>query len=210
MISTFKSLAILCSAVIVFAACSSPKEEIKETPPPPKQEEPKMAPPVEATKLYKYNDRYMVPASRISDATDFNDPLQAIRVIQLRQGMNNVLVISSFDKMMIDGKETPVETWIGIELKSMMVGKYDLATDALNKQFYRFVLSDKGKRFDGVEITGTVEIKESTREYVAGFINASIKGETKGFDQANQDFALSFSGSFKVDRVDLENTLMGK
>ena len=79
---------------------------------------------------------YYVKGAVIGDPKDVDDPLQAIRVIQLKPGADEVLVISSFDKQ----GETSLETWFGIELPSFAPGTYDLA-DARKISFYRRITS---------------------------------------------------------------------
>src|SRR5512145_113511 len=102
-------------ALCLIAACSAPKEPVKveETPKEPVAPIAKETP--TAKPVYKYTERYFVERAAIAADTDFDDPLQAIRVIQLKDGGNQVLVVSSFDQVKENGKDMGMESWLAVE-----------------------------------------------------------------------------------------------
>lgn len=187
---------------VFLAACSGTEEQIKpETPPaPPKTTEIK---PVEPVREFTYNERYYVTRATIGDPSDVDDALQAIRVIQLKPGANEVLVISSFDRQ----GETSLETWFGIEMPSFAPGRYDLA-DAGKIAFYRFYLGEQRKRIDGQKSSGTLVVESNENDELIGTIDATIDGVTKSFEEASKSVQVRFTGSFRIQKEDLENTIM--
>jgi hypothetical protein len=206
-----KSIAPILSIVLLsclLAACSTPEKVVQEAPPE-KPAEPIVKELPTTTQVYKYNERYYVKGASIAEDTDFDDPLQAIRVIQIKESRNEVLVISAFDQAKIAGKDVGMESWLAIEMPSFEPGRYDISK-AIALKFYRFELGDISKRYDGAGYTGSLEIKKVTEEKITGFLNIMIKGTIKGFNVANNDFAMSFSGSFNIDVVPLDATQYGK
>ena len=194
----FSSLVLSC---ILLAACSAP-EEIKTEQPPIAKKDSVITPPP-AARVYTYNERYFIPEASIDDATNVDDPLQAIRVIQLKKGANKVLVISSFDKL----GESSLETWFGIEMPSFAPGTYELS-EATQLAFYRFHLGEKRKRIDGERYGGTLTIEEYKDGYISGHIEAKIAGITKSFEEESRPVKVTFTGSFRIQEVALENTLL--
>ena len=197
-----KYAAFLLITLLVLAGCSGAKEELKtEAPPVAKKDTVVTPPPTE--RVYTYSERYAIPDATIDEATNVDDPLQAIRVIQLKEGKNSVLVISSFDTL----AGQSLETWFGIELPSFAPGSYALA-DAANAELYRFYLGEDRKRIDGESYEGKLTIEENSDGYVSGYIDATINGVTKSFDADSKPVRVTFTGSFRIQVVDLENTLM--
>ncbi|MDT8322581.1 MAG: hypothetical protein RRA94_00615 [Bacteroidota bacterium] len=197
-----KTASFLLFTFLLMVGCSASNEELKTEAPPVAKKDSVVTPPP-AARVYTYNDRYAISDAAIDEATNVDDPLQAIRVIQLKEGRNSVLVISSFDKL----AEQSLETWFGIELPSFSPGSYSLA-DAANIQFYRFYLGDQRKRIDGESYEGTVTIEEFRDGYVSGYVDATINGVTKSFEEKSKPVRVTFTGSFRIQVVDLENTLM--
>ncbi len=197
----FTSAAAILLAVLL-AACSGSEEQVRMEIPPPKKEEPKIAPPP-PEREFTFNERYYVKSAAIDDPENINDALQAIRVIQLKEGKNEVLVISSFDKL----AQQSMETWFGIEMPSFAPGKYKLA-DAERILFYRFYLGDERKRIDGETYEGTIEIEEHGDGNLIGYVDATVNGVTKSFEEDSKKVRVKFSGSFRVQEVALENTMM--
>jgi len=197
----------LFSLTLLLFSCSAPKEEIKEV----IVDKPTQTTPVPDTdtEVYRYNDRYFVKDASIDLSTNIDDPLQALRVIQLMPGHNQVLVISSFreDEESDAGERT--ETWFGLEMPSFEQGSYRLA-DASKVMFYQFYLGEKRRRLDGESFDGTITITGEKNGSLTGYIEANIKGKTKSFDSPSEPFRLIFSGSFKVKNVPLEATRIGK
>ncbi|MCB2203624.1 hypothetical protein KQI65_02660 [bacterium] len=193
---------LLIPILALAIACSSANEELKTEAPPPAKKDTLAVPPPPA-KVYTFDERYFVPNASIDDATNISDALQAIRVIQLKEGKNSVLVISSFDKL----GEQSLETWFGIELPSFAPGTYELR-DAKNAAFYRFYLGDERKRIDGESYEGSITIEENSDGYVSGYIDATINGITKSFEEDSKRVRVKFTGSFRIQKVDLENTMM--
>jgi hypothetical protein len=198
------ALATIVAVSFAIQACSGPKEEIRniepeiarpkmETPPPPR--------------VFKYEDRYFVRGAAIGDPTNVDDPVQAMRVIQVKEGAHAVLVITSFDKTNEDGKDVALETWLGVEMPSFAPGTYDLAK-ATKVSFYRFYLGQSGVRFDGTSFSGTITIESAIDGFIVGSIDAMISGVTKSFDHPSKDFQSRFSGSFRIADVPLEATIM--
>lgn len=197
-----KSAAFLYITLLVLAGCSGANEELKTEAPPVAKKDTVVTPPPTA-RVYTYNERYAIPDAAIDEATNVDDPLQAIRVIQLKEGKNSVLVVSSFDTL----AGQSLETWFGIELQSFAPRRYNLA-DVANAQFYRFYLGEDRKRIDGQSYEGTVTIEENSDGYVSGYIDATVNGVTKSFEAESKPVRVTFTGSFRIQVVDLENTLM--
>jgi hypothetical protein len=186
----------------VLAACSGSEEQVRADVPIIRVDT--IAAPAVDTRVFKYNERYYVRGALLAKATNVDDPVQALRVIQLVRGAHEALIISSFEN---DGP-VPTETWLGLEFKTLAPGTYSLdKAEAL--QFYRFYLGDKRNRFDGEKASGTVTIDELTDQAVIGSINAEISGVTKSFDAAPQPGNVRFSGSFRIGRVNIEDTMIG-
>ena len=195
--------AVLLGALLL-PSCASPKEEIQTVKPEiGKVDVTPPAPP----RVFQYEDRYFVRDAAIDPSTRVDDPLQAIRVIQLKPGTHDVLVISVFAKEKEGGAEVASETWFGIELPSMAPGTYDLAK-ATEAKFYRFRLGDKPLRLDGQKFTGTITIEDSRDGFLTGAIVASIEGVSKSFHDASAPFTTAFTGSFRIKEVPLEATLI--
>ena len=194
------SLVLSITAFVLFSACSGTPENVQTAPPPvQKKEEVK---PIEPEREYTYTERYYVKGATISDPAEVSDALQALRVIQLKPGGGEVLVISSFDKL-----NTALETWFGIELPSFAPGAYDLA-QATKFAFYRFYLGDERKRIDGQSCEGSIKIESNEKGELIGAINATINGTTKTFDAKNTPVRITFAGSFRIKEVALENTMI--
>ncbi len=196
------SIALFLPALLLVAACSGTNEELKTEAPPVAKKDTIVTPPPTA-RVYTYNERYFIPDAEIDEATNVDDPLQAIRVIQLKKGTNSVLVISSFDEL----AGQSLETWFGIELPSFAPGTYQLA-DAPKIQFYRFYLGEDRTRIDGESYEGSITVEENKDGYVSGYIDATINGITKSFEEKSKQVRVTFTGSFKIQEVALENTLM--
>lgn len=193
----------LCLAAAVFlAACSGSENNVPPEAPPVAKKDSVITPPPTA-RVFTYNERYFIENASIADAKDIDDALQAIRVIQLKEGKNQVIVISSFDKL----GETSLETWFGIEMPSFAPGTYNLA-DAVQAAFYRFYLGDERKRIDGQVYEGTITVDSNDDEAVTGYIDATINGQTRSFEEESKDVRVRFTGSFRIGKVDLENTMM--
>ncbi len=195
-------MAPLLLVVLVAAGCSGSDEQVKADVPVIRIDT--IAAPVVDTRVFKYNERYFVRGALLAKATNVDDPVQALRVIQLVKGANDALVISSFDN---DGP-APTETWLGIEFQSLRVGTLSLE-QANALQFYRFYLGDDRKRFDGVKATGTLTIDEITDQAIIGSIKAEIEGVMKSFESSPMPAKESFVGSFRIGRVNIEDTMIG-
>jgi hypothetical protein len=187
--------------LLLFSACSSTEEQVKTEPPPVEKE--KDIKPIEPVREYTYSERYYVRNATIGDPTDVDDALQAIRVIQLKPGGNEVLVINSMEKY---GDNT-METWFGIELPSFAPGQYDLS-QAAKIAFYRFYLGEDRKRIDGAQSEGSIKIESSENGELIGSINATTSGMTKSFQAASAPVKVTFTGSFRIQETELENTIM--
>jgi hypothetical protein len=202
MLRAISTIGVLCALGIFIASCSSSQQEIAKI-------EPEIAKPKLETlpppRVFAYEDRYFVQDASIDNPANIADPLQAIRVIQLKEGKNAVLVISSFEKVSEDGKDIPTETWMGIEQPSFAPGTYDIAR-AVKVSFYRFQLGQSGVRFDGKTYSGTVTVESLTGGYLIGSLDVRISGETKSFDKPNRDFSTRLSGSFRIQSLLLEST----
>lgn len=187
-------------ALILLSACSGSKEQVQPIPPQAqKKEEVK---PIEPEREFTYTERYYVKSATIGDPTEVIDALQAIRVIQLKPGSGEVLVISSFDKL-----NSALETWFGIEFPSFAPGIYDLA-EATKFAFYRFYLGDERKRIDGQSCEGNLKIESNEKGELIGTINATITGATRSLDTGNTPARIAFSGSFRIKQVALEDTMI--
>ena len=183
-----------------FVSCSGPKEEVKPAPlqtPPPVLSIP--AP----ERVFRYEDRYFVRNASIDSPANITEPLQAIRVIQLKPGANSALVISSFEKTQENGEETATESWFGIEMPSFASGVYDVSK-AVNVSFYRFSLGKSGKRYDGKAFKGVLAVETAADGYIIGTVDVIITGETKSFNEPAQEFTTDFRGSFRIKEVPVE------
>lgn len=190
---------ILLLSLVWLAACSSSKEEI-QTVKPETQKTPVPIPDVD-TRVYDFEDRYFVKDASIDRETNIENPVQALRIIQLKPGSNQVLVISKMDK--VDG--VGVETWFGIEQSSFAPGTYDVAK-AANVKFYRFVLGPNSKRFDGSAFRGTITIEREKDGMLIGTMDVSINGMTKSFTEPSAVFSSPLFGSFRIKEVPIEAT----
>ena len=190
---------------VLFISCSGPKEEI----PPPKEEPKDLGLPLEKPKpVFMINDRYYVKNATLAPPTAIDDPVQAIRVIQLEAGPHEVLVLFKTEQSQeSNGEVVHNETWLGIELPSFAPGTYDLLS-APKIQFYKFLLADKGVRYDGKTFTGSITITGVEDGYLIGELNIRIKGDTKSFDKPTENFDLVWKGSFRVQEVPIEATRM--
>ena len=197
-VNSLSGIFLLLPFVIFCVSCSSPKEEVKPVTPEVQQ---KLDLPKIDARVFKFEDRYYVKNAAIDKATNIDDPVQALRVIQLKPGANETLVISAFDK--VDGEAQ--ETWLGLEFPSLAPGTYDLAK-AVEIKFYRFYLGESHKRFDGNSIEGKLTIEERKDGNIIGYVDATIKGVTKAFDTPSQELSMKFFGSFKIQEVDLDAT----
>ncbi len=197
-------LLMTLAASVMIGACSSTEEVVPEptvttTEPPPVVMEPE--------KTYRFDQRYFVRNASIAKPTDVSDPLQALRIIQLNAGANDVLVVSSFDRINENGKDVGLETWFGIEFPPLKPGTYNLA-DAVKTSFYRFYLGEEGKRFDGRSLDGTFTISEITDTHIIGSIEAVVTGLTRSFTKDPEEFKFTVSGGFKIRIVPIEATFL--
>lgn len=188
---------------LLFVACSGSQEEIRETVTEVKTDT--LPPPPEEVIEYDFTERYFVRNAAIDDEKEVKDPLQALRVIQMKEGSGQVLVISAFEDM--DDGKVKMETWLGIELPSFAPGRYDL-TDAAQFRFFRFYLGEKSKRMDGEKITGRMKIEKLENGYLSGAIRAEIRGKTKAFEAESQEITVNLEGSFRIQEVRLEDTMI--
>jgi hypothetical protein len=194
----------LALCAFLAASCSGPREEVTVIKPSIK---PEPAAPPAPPRVFTFEDRYFVRDAAIDNPANVDDPLQAIRVIQLKPGANQVIVISSFDKANEQGKEVALETWLGIEMPSFAPGVYDISK-AVNIKFYRFYLGQSGKRLDGTRYKGDVIIEENKDGILIGSLKIEIAGETKSFEEPSREFRTNISGSFRVPEVPFDATII--
>lgn len=187
-----------------FAACSGSKEEIQRIEP--ELESPDI-PSLPQPRVFRYEDRYFVQHASIDDPTKIAEPMQAVRVIQLKEGENAVLVISSFEKLNEGGEDVAQETWFGVEMPSFEPGTYNVSR-AVKISYYRFNLGKNGTRFDGTSYTGTITIESIADGYIIGSVDIVVSGVTKSFDKPTHPFTSTFTGSFKIQDVPFEATTM--
>ncbi|MDX9758046.1 MAG: hypothetical protein RBU27_02700 [Bacteroidota bacterium] len=193
---------VLLLAAVFLVSCASTEEQLPPQAPP--IEKKRTIEPVQPERVYSYTERYYVKNAVIGDPKDVDDPLQAIRVIQLQPGGNEVLVISSFDEL----GETTLETWLGIEMPKFEAGKeYDLAT-ATRISYYRFYLGDDRKRSDASSATGRIKIERNENGEIIGAIDAKLQGVNRAIGRADAPVEIAFSGSFRIQEEDLENTIL--
>jgi hypothetical protein len=198
------STAVLLASILLIAGCSGPKEDIQQIKPEISKPHIETPPPA---RVFKYENRYFVRNASIDNPANIDDPLQAIRVIQLKEGPNAVLVISSFDKSDAGSSDAAVGTWLGLEFPSLAPGTYDIAR-AVKTSFYRFDLGQARVRYDGKTFSGTVTIESDSDDYLTGSLDIHIAGETKGFDKPHAEFKTSITGSFRIQEVPLEATII--
>ncbi len=198
-----KQLFPLLIIVLVVAACSGSQEEVRETVPVVKADT--LPPPPEEVIVYDFTERYFVRNAAIGDEKEVENPLQALRVIQMKEGTGQVLVISAFEDK--DGGKVKLETWLGIEMPSFAPGRYDLS-DATQFRFFRFYLGGKSKRMDGERITGGMKLEKLEDGYLYGSISAEITGQTKSFDSESAPITAELKGSFRIQEVRLEDTII--
>lgn len=187
---------------IFLVSCASTEEQIPPQAPP--VEKKQTIEPVQPERVYSYTERYYVKNAVIGDPKDVEDPLQAIRVIQLQPGGNEVLVISSFDKL----GESTLETWLGIELPKFEAGKeYDL-TNAVRISYYRFYLGEDRKRTDASTATGVLKIERNENGELIGAIDAKLQGANRVIGKPDVPVEIAFSGSFRIQEEAIENTIL--
>lgn len=202
-ISKHSSALFALTLGILLLACSAPKEEVK---PVVVDVKPEPLTPPPANRVFQFEDRYFVRGASIDLETNIDDPLQAIRVIQLKAGSNEVIVISNFEKAEA-GRTQASETWFGVEMPVLAPGRYPLSS-AKNIRFYRFLLGDKPERLDGASYDGFINIEEIKDGFIIGSLNATVTGVSKSFEKPSQPFTLVYSGSFRIKDVPLEATVM--
>jgi len=186
---------------LLFIACSGSEKQVMEEVPIVKEET--VAPPRIDTRMFKYNERYFVRGALLAAPTNIDDPVQALRVIQLRQGAHDALIISAFDRE----DQTPTETWFGIEYPKVQEGRYDLA-EAKAIQFFRFYLGEVRERFEGVEIRGSLTVESFEQGLIIGHIEAEIDGVVRSFEREPEERRITFSGSFGISEAALEDTMI--
>ena len=202
-----RSAVLFCCLVLVgFSRCSGPKEEIKELKPEAKHEEPRLP---EKPRVFNFEDRYYVRGASLDNPTNIDDPLQASRVIQIKEGPNQVLVVNSFNPDYVNGQKVNVETWFGIELPSFAPGTYQVA-DAVTAQFYRFYLGEHSRSLVGKRYSGSVTIEGLSDGYLIGSLSVTVSGITRSFEEKAGQVELSLTGSFRIKEVPLEATVVGK
>lgn len=189
---------------IFFCSCAGSKEE---TPPPKVTIKTPTAPPQEPPRRFSIIDRYYVRNATLASPKQIDDPLQAIRVIQLAPGESEVLVLFSMNDPQRDDSQGTVEMWFGIEMKSFSKGTYDLSIIP-RAQFFKFDLSQNSIRYDGQNYSGTITIAGVEAGHLIGSIDATINGETKSFQKPSEKFQLRWQGSFRVAEVPLDATQM--
>ncbi|MDH7514380.1 MAG: hypothetical protein QHI48_00695 [Bacteroidota bacterium] len=194
---------LLFAPLFMVLSCSAPKEEVE-----PLKVEPIAEPlkPPEPVREFQFEERYLVRHASIDTSTRVEDPLQAVRVVQLKPGANTVLVISSFDKSS-NTKRAAVETWFAIELPSFEPGTYDL-TDAKRLVFHRFFLGEKSERADGESFKGRLIIEGMEGGAIVGSVDATVSGTTKSFELPSRPFTTRFTGSFRIKEVPFEATIL--
>jgi len=203
----YLSLVLYAGTAGLFLSCTAPKEEVKT--PEVKTEKPRPLTEYKPeTKVYEYSERYFVRKASIAPVADVEDPLQALRVVQLKEGPNEVLVLSRIDEEGEAGSKSPMETWLAIELPDFSKGSYPLGK-AVKAQFHRFYLGEGSARFDGTNFDGVMNIDGTRDGYLIGWIKAVIKGERKSFETETTAETIRFSGSFRIEEVPLEATIMG-
>ena len=197
-------LTLLTITTIVFCSCGGSKEV---APPPKVESKIPTDPPQEPPRRFSIIDRYYVRNAALASPKQIDDPLQAIRVIQLAPGESEVLVLFTMDDPQRDNAHGKVEMWFGIEMKSFSKGTYDFA-NITHAQFFKFDLSQNSIRYDGQNYSGTVTIEGVEAGHLIGSIDATIKGETRSFEKPSEKFQLRWQGSFRVAEVPLEATQM--
>ena len=198
----FAVLAFIAS--ISLASCSAPREET----PPPKAEE--KTPEVKIEKpprAFGVTERYYVKGAALAPPNKVDDPLQAIRVIQLKPGTHEVIVFFRQEQELVGKEQVRYETWMGIEMPFFAPGTYQIS-NAQEVQFYRFHLAQKGMRYDGESYTGSLTVEGSEDGYLIGSIDLLIKGETKAFDRPSERFQMAWKGDFRIQEVPLDATIL--
>ncbi len=198
--------AVILAMFVVIAGCATPPQTVERVEPP-KIERPVPEPEVD-TRVYRYEDRYFVSGAAIDKPTNIDDPMQALRVIQVKEGANQVLVISAFEKAGRDGASRNAETWFGIEMPSFAPGTYDVAK-AVKLTYYRFTLDDN-VRYDGKEYEGSITIEGEKDGAIIGSCDVRVRGITWSFEKPAAVFDLPFSGSFRIKQIPLEATRIGR
>lgn len=198
-------ITITLSFSVLLLSCSGTKEE---TPPPKPKVEPPTVKVEKPKRTFEINDLYYVKNAVLVPPTNIDEPLQAIRVIQLEPGKHQVLVLFRTDEVEeSDGDIVHYETWLGIELPSFAPGTYDLAS-APQIQFYKFYLGEKGIQYEGKTFTGAITIEGVEDGYLIGELNIRIKGETKSFVKPTEKFDMTWEGTFRIQEVPIEATMM--
>lgn len=197
---------VILALFVVIAGCAAPPQTVERVEPP-KIEQPAPKPEVD-TRVFRYEDRYFIAGASIDKPTNIDDPMQALRVIQIKEGPNQVLVVSTFERAGRDGASRNAETWFGIEMPSFAPGSYDVSK-AVKLAYHRFTLDDN-MRYDGKEYEGTITIEGEKDGAIIGSLDVRVRGITWSFDQPSAIFDLPFTGSFRIKQVPLEATRMGR
>ncbi len=200
-----RSIAIfVLFTALLLSSCSAPKQET----PPVKVEEKKPEVKIEKpARAFGVTERYYVKSAVLAPPNKVDDPLQAIRVIQLKQGQHEVLVLFRQEQERVGNEDVRYETWMGIEMPFFAPGTYQIS-NAQEVQFFRFQLAQKGVRYDGESYRGTVTIEGNEDGYLVGSIDLLILGETKSFDKPSEQFQMPWKADFRIQEVPLEATIM--
>lgn len=198
-----RTLAIVFVSFLIVAGCKGTDEAIVAQQPISIEKDTVIKAP-EPVREFNYKERYYIPGAVLRDPKQIDDAMQALRVIQFEKGSSNVLVIASISK---SDEGDAQETWFGIELPGAEEKKYDLAT--LKAQFFRFSLSSgQEKRIDGKTYEGTLHVEGVKDGYLIGSLNATILGESKSFGAEVRRMRATMNGSFRIQVVNLEDTVI--
>ncbi len=188
--------------VLLMASCSAPVEKVVER----KEEKPR----VEEKKVlpeprdFTFEQRYFVRHATIGLSTDIENPFEALRVIQVRRGKNEVLVINKIQTDTLNGRKEATETWLGVELPKFEAGKtYDVKS-ATRVQYFRFKLGVPRVRYDGQNTRGTITVDGFENGYILGSIDLTISGSTKSFSKPPEQFEHHLAGAFRIQVVPLD------
>lgn len=196
---------LVCAAlalVFLMASCSAPvqKETKKEEEKP--RVEKKEPPP--KPRDFTFEQRYFIRDAVIGKSTDIENPFEALRVIQVKEGTNEVLVINKIETRMVQGRKEATETWLGIELPKFEVGKTYDVKNAVRVQYYQFKLGAPRIRYDGQKYEGTVTVDRFEDGYIVGSIDINIFGTTTSFSNPPEAFRRNLAGAFKIQIVPLD------
>ncbi|NOY05285.1 MAG: hypothetical protein GXO82_01410 [Chlorobi bacterium] len=200
--SSIISVFVTAALVLFISSCSAPVEKEEK----PKEEKPRVekkeVPP--EPRNFSFEQRYFIRNAAIGKSTDIENPFEALRVIQIKKGTDEVLVINKIKTVTVNGSKEATETWFGIELPKFEAGKTYDVEKAVRVQYYQFNLGAPRVRYDGQSYRGTITVDGFEDDYILGSVDVEVTGTTTSFSKPPGTFKHRIAGAFRIQIVPLD------